>query len=151
MKSEVTIGDNRLTVTRVFDAPRHLVFDAWKQAYKVQQWWGCKETTKVECEIDFRPGGAFTHKMHIETPEGPCDMTYNGVYDEIVEPERISYHAAFGPVTTRVTVEFIEESGQTRMVLTQEGFPEPSLCKIVSQGTMESFDKLDLLLLRQAA
>jgi hypothetical protein len=45
MKSEVKVGNNRLQITRVFDAPRHLVFAFWKEADKVRQWWGCKETS----------------------------------------------------------------------------------------------------------
>jgi hypothetical protein len=66
-------------------------------------------------------------------------------------PERIVYHANLGPATTRVIVEFFEQGGQTRMVLTQEGFPNVNLCKIVSQGTLESFDKLDQILVGQQA
>ena len=61
-----------------------------------------------------------------------------------MEPERIVYRANLGPAATRVMLEFFEEStGRTRVVLTQDGFPDEMLSKIVSQGTMESFDKLD--------
>jgi hypothetical protein len=73
------------------------------------------------------------------------------VYDEIIEPEKIAYHVNLGPATTRVVVEFIEQGRQTKVVLTQEGFPDQSLAKIVSAGTQESLDKLELLLLAQAA
>jgi len=132
MKSEVKVTGNRLQVTRVFDAPRSVVFANWKQAEKLQQWWGCKETAKVESSMDFRVGGSFTHKMHI-TGAGECLIV--GQYDEIVEPEKISYHSDFGEMIMRVTVEFFEQGRQTRIVLTQEGLPDQNLVNIVSQGT----------------
>jgi uncharacterized protein YndB with AHSA1/START domain len=104
MKSDVMVGDNRLQVTRIFDAPRHLVFAFWKEVERVKQWWGCKDTTKVECRMDFRPGGTFAYKMQIR---GAGEFNYEGQYDEIIEPEKIAYHADFGGGNiTRVVVEF---------------------------------------------
>jgi uncharacterized protein YndB with AHSA1/START domain len=146
MKSDVKVGDNRLQITRVFDAPRHLVFAFWKEVDRLQQWWGCKDTTKVDCEMDFRVGGFFTCVMQIT---GAGEFSYKGQYDEIIEPERIAYHADFGPTTTRVVVDFIEQGAQTKLVLTQVGFPSQNICDRVSQGTTESFDKLDSLLASQ--
>jgi len=122
------------------------VFAAWKQREFLEQWSGCKETTKIEIEMDFRVGGSFTQKMHIT---GAGEYTITGKYDEITEPEKIVYHVDLGPATTRVTVEFIEQGNQTKLVLTQEGFPDPNLCKMVSQGTMEGLDKLEQLLAGQ--
>lgn len=147
MKSEVKVGDNRLEITRVFDAPRHLVFAFWKEVDRLQQWWGCKDTTKVDCAMDFRVGGSFTCVMQIS---GAGEFSYKGQYDEIVEPERIAYHADFGSTTTRVVVEFIVQGAQTKMILTQVGFPSQNICEMVSRGTLESFDKLDSLLAGQA-
>jgi uncharacterized protein YndB with AHSA1/START domain len=148
MKSEVKVGDNRLQITRVFEAPRTLVFGFWKQVDRLEQWWGCKDTTSLTCTMDFRVGGSFTCVMQIT---GAGEFTYKGVYDEIVEPEKIAYHADFGPVTTRVVVEFIDllQGAQTKMVLTQVGFPAQNICELVSKGTNESFDKLDSLLASQ--
>ena len=143
MRSEVSISPNRVQITRRFDAPRALVFAFWKSPEKVKLWTGCKEATRCEVEMDFRVGGAFRQKMHIE---GAGDFTLTGQYDEIVEPERIVYHANLGSATTRVTVEFFEQGGQTRMVLTHDGLPDEFHCKTVSQGTGESFDKLQRLL-----
>jgi uncharacterized protein YndB with AHSA1/START domain len=140
MKSEVRISGNRLQITRVFDAPRHLVFSWWTLAEKLQQWSGCKDATKCEIEMDFRVGGSFTQKMQIA---GAGEFSFSGKYDEIVEPERIVYHANFGPASTRVVVEFFEEGKSTKVVLTHEGFPDEVFCKNVSQGTAESLEKLD--------
>ncbi len=147
MKSEVKISGNRIQITRVFDAPRPLVFAWWTQAEKLQQWSGCKAATKCEIEMDFRVGGSFTQKMHIA---GAGEFSFTGKYDEIVEPERISYHADFGQAITRVVVEFFEQGNQTRVVLTHDGFPNESFCKTVSQGTTESLDKLAAMLVDQA-
>jgi uncharacterized protein YndB with AHSA1/START domain len=147
MKSEISISGNRLQIARIFDAPRRLVFGWWTEAEKLQQWSGCKEATKCEIEMDFRVGGSFTQKMQIA---GAGEFSFSGTYDEIVEPEKIVYHANFGHAVTRVTVEFFEQGKGTKVVLTHEGCPDDFFCKTVSQGTAESLDKLDSLLTGQA-
>jgi uncharacterized protein YndB with AHSA1/START domain len=147
MKSEVKVGDNRLQITRIFNAPRSLVFAFWKDPERLQQWWGCKNTTKVDCSMDFRVGGSFTFVMQIT---GAGEFSYKGQYDEIIEPEKIAYHADFGSTTTHVVVEFFDQGAQTKMVLNQVGFPAQNICQMVSQGTTESFDKLDSLVSAQA-
>jgi uncharacterized protein YndB with AHSA1/START domain len=131
MKSDVKIDGNRLTVTRVFDAPRHLVFGWWTQADKLQQWSGCKDATKCEITMDFRVGGSFIQKMQIA---GAGEFSFSGTYDEIVAPERIVYHANFGRAVTRVAVEFFEHGKGTKVVLTHEGFPDEMFCKTVFAG-----------------
>jgi uncharacterized protein YndB with AHSA1/START domain len=147
MKSEVKITGRGLQITRVFDAPRPVVFGWWTQAEKLRQWSGCKEATKCEIEMDFRVGGSFTQKMHIA---GKGDFSLTGTYDDIVVPERISYRAAFGQAITRVVVEFFEQGNRTKVVLAHDGFADESVPKFVSQGTLESFDKLDAILAGQA-
>jgi uncharacterized protein YndB with AHSA1/START domain len=147
MKSEVKITGRQLQITRVFDAPRRVVFGWWAEADKLQQWSGCKETTQCEIEMDFRTGGSFRQKMQIA---GKGEFSFTGKYDEIVVPERIAYHADFGPLVSRVVIEFFAEGERTKMVLTQEGFPDEMFVKTVSQGTLESFDKLDRLFAGQA-
>jgi len=147
MKSEVKVGDNRLQITRIFNAPRSLVFAFWKDPERLQQWWGCKNTTKVDCAMDFRVGGSFTFVMQIT---GAGEFSYKGQYDEIIEPEKIAYHADMDGTTTRVVVEFFDQGAQTKMVLNQVGFPAQNICQMVSQGTTESFEKLDSLVSTQA-
>jgi uncharacterized protein YndB with AHSA1/START domain len=66
MNPEVKFIGRQLQITRLFDAPRALVFTYWTQADKLRQGSGCKETTKCEIEMDFRVGGSFTQKMWIE-------------------------------------------------------------------------------------
>jgi uncharacterized protein YndB with AHSA1/START domain len=150
MKSEIEISGNRLPITRVFNAPRQLVFDWRTQAEKMQQWSGCKDAIKCEIVMDFRVGGSFTQKMQLAVNGGTFEFSLSGTYDEIVEPERIVYHADFGQATTRVIVEFFEQGTGTKVVLTHEGCPDEIFCKNVSQGTAESLEKLEAFLAGRA-
>jgi uncharacterized protein YndB with AHSA1/START domain len=142
MKSEIRMTGDRVEITRVFHAQRHIVFGWWSRPEKLQKWSGCKDATRCEIEMDFRVGGGFTQKMQIA---GAGEFTITGTYLEIVEPERIVYQANLGQAVTRVSVEFFEEDTDTKVVLTHEGLPGEFFCKTVSQGTDESFDKLEPL------
>ena len=146
MKSDVKISRNQVQITRVFNAPREKVFAAWKTSDQLERWSGCKDSTKVEVQMDFRVGGTFTQKLHIRNVG---EYTIAGTYDEIVEPERIVYHVNLGPATTRVAIEFIAQGNQTKVILTQIGFPDENLSRIVLEGTTESLDRLDQILLGQ--
>lgn len=143
MKSEVKMSGTRLQITRVFKAQRATVFGYWTQVEKLQLWAGCKEAAKVEIQADLRPGGSFTQKMQIA---GRGEYTFSGIYEEIIDLRRIVYTAIMGPAEIRVTIEFFDEGEGTKVVITQEGFPDPKLGHIVSQGMNESFEKLDELL-----
>src|SRR5580658_47199 len=135
MKSEVSISGNRLRITRVFEAPRRRVFGWWTTAEKLRQWSGCKEATRCEVEMDFRVGGSFSQTMQIA---GAGEFTHRGTYEEIVEPERIVYSAHFGPVVARVTVEFLEQGADTKVIVTHEGPLNEMFFQTVSQGAAES-------------
>ncbi len=76
----------RMVVTRVFDAPRELVWKAWTDPKYVMQWWGPKGFTSPHCEIDFRVGGKFLFCMR--TPDGQEGWNA-GEYHEIVLHEKI--------------------------------------------------------------
>jgi uncharacterized protein YndB with AHSA1/START domain len=136
-----------LQITRIFDAPRELVFSWWTDGEKMQQWSGCKEATRCEIQMDFRVGGGFTQKMQIA---GKGEFTITAKYVEIVAPEKIVYRADLGFGVTRVLVEFFEHGSRTKVVLTQEGFPDDFLSQTVTQGTTESFDKLESILAKEA-
>jgi uncharacterized protein YndB with AHSA1/START domain len=151
MKSEAKVEGKRLEITHVFDAPRSEVFEYWAKAEKLQRWSGCKETTRCEVVMDFRAGGSFTQKMQIAVGGGTCEFSFTGFYEEIVVPEKIVYRADLGKGIIRVIVEFFDQGAGTRVVLTQDGFAEPGACKIVSQGTLESLEKLDSILAGQEA
>ncbi|MFI5092595.1 MAG: SRPBCC domain-containing protein [Candidatus Acidiferrum sp.] len=82
----------RMVVTRVFDAPRALVWKAWTDPKYVMQWWGPKGFTSPFCEMDFRVGGKFLCCMR--TPDGQ-DFWNGGEYHEIVPHEKIVYSMYF--------------------------------------------------------
>lgn len=76
----------RMVVTRIFDAPRELVWKAWTDPKYVMQWWGPKGFTSPFCEIDFRVGGKF--RCCMKAPDGQ-EFWNGGEYHEIVPFEKI--------------------------------------------------------------
>ena len=82
----------RMVVTRVFDAPRELVWKAWTDPKYVMQWWGPKGFTTPFCKMDFRVGGKFLCCM--KSPDGQ-EMWNGGEYHEIVPHEKIVYSLYF--------------------------------------------------------
>jgi uncharacterized protein YndB with AHSA1/START domain len=80
------------TITRVFDAPRELVFKAQTEAEHLSKWWGPKGYTMLVAKLELRPGGTFHYSMR--SPEGH-EMWGKFVYREIVAPERIVFVNSF--------------------------------------------------------
>ena len=83
---------HEVVITRVFDAPRRLVFDVWTKPEHVVRWWGPKGYTSPSCKIDLRPGGALL--LCMRSPEGQ-DLWSRGTFREVVVPERIVYVDSF--------------------------------------------------------
>jgi uncharacterized protein YndB with AHSA1/START domain len=79
-------------ISRVFDAPRELVFKAQAESERLEQWWGAKGFTTRVIKLDFRPGGVFHYSM--QTPDGH-EMWGKFVYREIAAPERIVFINSF--------------------------------------------------------
>jgi uncharacterized protein YndB with AHSA1/START domain len=73
--------EQELVLTRVFDAPRELVFKAWTDPKQVAQRWGPRGFSNPVCELDLRPGGVF--RLHMRGPDGTV-YPMTGVYHEIV-------------------------------------------------------------------
>jgi uncharacterized protein YndB with AHSA1/START domain len=110
-------SEREIVITRVFDAPRVLVFEAWTDPRHLVHWWGPKGFTNTFREIDVRPGGVWRFIMH-----GPDGRDYQNkiVYDEIVKPERLvySHHGDEGePVRFQTTVTFAEQGGETELTM----------------------------------
>jgi uncharacterized protein YndB with AHSA1/START domain len=109
-----------LITTRVFDAPRDVVFQAWTDPERLKRWWGPKGFTNPVCEVDVRPGG--TIRIHMRAPDGTV-YPMTGVFREIVDPERLVFTSSAldgnGEPLFEVlnTVTFAEEGGQTRLTL----------------------------------
>src|SRR6201981_2378158 len=88
-------AEREITITRVFDAPRAMVFKAWTDAKELAQWWGPKGFTNPVCELDVRVGGAI--RIHMRSPDGSV-YPMKGDFREIVPPERLAFsHIPPGP------------------------------------------------------
>src|SRR5580704_7290369 len=81
-------SDREIVVSRVFDAPRQLVWKAWTDPTQIVKWWGPNGFTTTIEEMDVRPGGSWKLIMH--SPDGK-DFPNRSVFLEVVEPERIVY------------------------------------------------------------
>jgi uncharacterized protein YndB with AHSA1/START domain len=106
----MTESSNReIVVTRVFEAPRALVFAAWTTPEHLARWWGPTGFTITTYEMDFKPGGVWRFVMH-----GPDGRDYQNkvVYVEIAESERLVYRHVSDP-QFQMTVTFEEGGDQT--------------------------------------
>lgn len=114
----MTTSNREIRVTRVFEAPRHLVFQAMTRPQHLRQWWGCaRDGDAVVCDIDLRPGG--TWRLVTRHPKG--EVAFSGVYREIAPPERLVFTEVVDacPGTEKVvTAELTEEGGGTRLTVT---------------------------------
>lgn len=147
-----TPGDREVVLTRVFDAPRDLVFDAFSKPELLKQWFGPRGWTLSVCEVDHRVGGGF--RFVLTGPAGE-QMGMRGVYRELVPPERSVHVESFDeyPGESVVTSVFTEEDGRTTLTATVE-YPSREVRDIVVQmgmehGAAESYDKLAELLAGQ--
>jgi uncharacterized protein YndB with AHSA1/START domain len=144
----------QLTIRRLFDAPRELVFKAWTDSKFFAQWWGPKDFTNPVCELDLRPGG----RLYIELtdPEGVV-YPVKGTFHEVIPPERLvfttaSFEDEVGELQLEAlnTVIFEDDQGKTRLTV------HVSVSKVnsqvdwaldgMSEGYNESLDRLAELL-----
>jgi uncharacterized protein YndB with AHSA1/START domain len=110
-------ADREIVISRVVEAPRELVWQAWTQPEHVAQWWGPNGFTSTIQEMDVRVGGVFRMIMHGMGQDFPNVMTYL----EVVEPERLVYDHGNGeagdPNQFHVTVTFAEQDGKTEVTM----------------------------------
>lgn len=121
--------DNELVITRVFDAPRDLMFKVWSNAEHLKNWWGPVGFKLGVAEFDFRPGGVFHYNM--QSPDGN-EMWGKFVYHEIESPEKIVFVNSFSdpegnivrapfsaafPLEIRNLLTFTETEGRTTITL----------------------------------
>jgi uncharacterized protein YndB with AHSA1/START domain len=113
-----TPSDREIVLTRLFDAPRHLVFEAMTKPEHIRRWWGILDDqhSVPVCEIDLRPGGAW--RFVGRGPQG--EYGFHGVYREIAPPDRVVFTEIFDPypdVVSVVTSILTEEGGKTRLTV----------------------------------
>ncbi len=143
-----TPSDTEITLTRLFDAPRHLVFEAMSKPEHIKRWWGnLGDGYSVPvCEVDLRVGGKW--RFVNRHPQG--DAEFYGVYKEITPPARVVFTEIFAPfpdAESIVTTVLTEEGGQTRLTATSQ-YPSKEVRDMVLSTGMErgaalSYDRLD--------
>lgn len=156
-----TNNKKELVITRVFDAPRTLLWQAWTEPAQVKRWWGPKNFTNPLCTIDFRVGGVIHYCMR--SPEGK-DYCGKGIYREIVPQELLVVTDSFAdeqgnvvpatyygmsadfPLEMVIKVRFEEQEGKTKLTLHHIGMPAGPDIEGAKQGWNESFDKLTEML-----
>lgn len=147
-----TPSDTEIVMTREFDAPRRMVFDAWTRPELLRRWHGARGWNLVVCEIDLRVGGSW--RFVARGPDGTA-MGHGGVYREITPPGRLVYTESFDdqwyPGESLVTHVLAEDDGMTTLTSTLL-FPSREIRDIViaspmERGLAESYALLDEVLL----
>jgi uncharacterized protein YndB with AHSA1/START domain len=140
-----TPSERELVMSRVFDAPRELVFDAFTNPDHVPQWLLGSGSSMPVCEIDLRPGGAwrFVWRQH----DG-SELEMRGEFREVVPPERVVRTESWGgdwPDTLN-TLELTEEGGLTRMTVTvlypSREARDAAIAVGMNEGAATSFERL---------
>jgi uncharacterized protein YndB with AHSA1/START domain len=149
-------AQRELVITRIFNAPRQLVWKAWTEPGHFKKWWGPKEYTCPYCSIDLKVGGKYLASMQSEDGK---KIWSTGTYREIKPQRKIVYTDSFAdskgnivpgsdynmpemPMELIVTIEFEEADGKSNMSLHHAGLPV-AMADDCIKGWQSSFDKLE--------
>jgi uncharacterized protein YndB with AHSA1/START domain len=135
--AQANTADREIVISRVFDAPRELVFDAWTDPRHIGEWWGPNGFTTTTYEMDVRVGGMRRFTMH--GPDG-VDWPNWTRYSEVVRPEKLAYEHGGEidqPAHFDVTITFENEGGKT-LVTMRSLFPSvEAVEKVKAFGAVE--------------
>ena len=144
-----TPTEREIVLTRVFDAPRQMVFDAMTKPELLKRWFGPRGWSLTVCEVDLRVGGAW--RFVLRGPGGN-EMSMHGVYREIDSPARSVHTETIDPfaVESIVTTVLVESGGKTTLTGTIL-YPSQEIRDMVAKsgmehGAAETYDKLEELL-----
>ena len=145
-------SERELVVTRNFNAPARLVFEAWTKAELFQRWWVPKSVglTLLSCELDVRVGGVY--RLVFKHPAAPEGMAFHGRYLEVTPHSRLVWtNEEAGDNGQVTTVTFEEKAGQTLLVMhdlypSKEALDEAIASGSTGGGMDETFNQLDELL-----
>jgi uncharacterized protein YndB with AHSA1/START domain len=156
--AEYEVQDRELVITRLFAAPKELVFKVWTEPEHIKNWWGPKPFTSPRAEVDLRPGGEYLYVMR--SPEGQDFPPYQGKFIEIVPNEKIIYSidafrqadiwkarighrvgpdVDFSTLQSFVTVKFEDDGEGTRLTFTQRFFNNDVRDALVEQGAAQGW------------
>jgi uncharacterized protein YndB with AHSA1/START domain len=146
-----------LVLSRVFNAPREIVWQAWTQPQHLTEWFAPEHFIAAAAKVDLRPGGQFLYCMR--SPEG-AEFWGKGVYREIAPPERLVYVDSFAdeegnrvtpeqyglsadyPAETLVTVTLADHGGRTLLTLRHAGLPVGEASDMTEAGWRSQLDRL---------
>ena len=152
-----TPTEREIVLTRVFDAPRRLVFDAWTRPELLRRWFGPHGYELVVCEVDLRVGGSWRYV--VRAPDG-TQMQLHGVYREIVAPERLVRTEANDGCEAEeggrslVTTLLVEHDGRTTLTNTvrypSRRIRDAVIASGMEHGVAEGYDRLAEVLAARA-
>ena len=139
-------SDREIVMTRVFDAPRELVWKAYTDPAAIPQWWGPRRHATTVDKMDVRPGGAW---RYVSRDADGNEYAFRGEYREVVPPERIVATFEFEPMPGHVSVEtltLVEHDGKTTLTNTsvfdsvedRDGMLQSGM----EEGVRETYDRL---------
>lgn len=145
-------ADREIVITRTFNGPARIVFDAWTKPELVRRWWAPKSrgVTIAECVADVRAGGTYRYVLRLDSGD---EVAFSGKYTEVTPPSRLVYTQIFEPMVDAgaviVTITFDEHNGKTHMV-SREVYPSAEVRATVlatgmEHGMREAMDQLDEL------
>ena len=146
-------SDFEMLVTRTFNAPVHIVFEAWSKPELFKQWWVPKSVgmTLASCEMDIRTGGKY--RLVFSHPDFDQPMAFFGTYNEVTPHKRIVWTNEESEQGAVTTVTFEEKAGQTLVSLHERYPAKEALDEALAgsaEGLPEQFAQLDELLAGRA-
>ena len=143
-------SDREVVITRTFDGPARLVFEAWTTPELLMRWWTPASfgITFISCEADVRTGG--TYRFVMGHPSFDQPMAFHGKYLEVVPGKKIVWTNEEGEPGSVTTVTFEEKDGKTHLVLSDLHPSKAALDAELESGAIsgypEQFNQLDILL-----
>lgn len=145
--NKTRIGKYELIHTRIFEAPRELVFEAWTNPEYLEKWWGPNGFTNSFRKFEMQPGGTWEFTMH--SPDG-TDFPNKVIFDEINKPERIVLNHVSGP-RYKITAIFEDIGSKTRLTWRQifeTAQVFDTVKKFAEPGNEENLDRLEVQLVK---
>jgi uncharacterized protein YndB with AHSA1/START domain len=147
MNAPTITKDRALTITRLFDAPRDLVWRMWTDPAHARHWWGPRHHPLTQLDtLDARVGGRWRFRLTgVETGR---ELWQGGVFREVKKPERLVFTFRWDegcgpPGENIVTITFADEGRQTRMTFHQTPFVSLDERDSHTEGWSSSFDRMD--------
>jgi uncharacterized protein YndB with AHSA1/START domain len=141
-KKAKPVSDRELLITRVFDAPRDLVFEAWTKPEHLMKWWGPAEFPAESITADVRVGGRWRHSLR--SIEDGSLLWHEGEFREVVPPEKLVFTFAWdGDEENIVTVTFADQGEKTLMTFHQAPFSKVADRDGHIEGWTTCFDRLE--------